>query len=202
MATWARSGMRSGGKAIPIEVGSTNVYADLGYDDAAGMQRKSQLAAEIGRAMKAGHLTQEAAAELLGIDQSKVSRITRGQFRGVSEGRTARVGCQTRPRRENRCRACPSTCRTDRTGDCLACAGARRVRQRLAARRGRTMAGGWPARASQAPRLTLCRFPLQVRAARAPTIAQVLVQPSDSRRGTVHASYRWGREINHTETKS
>lgn len=33
---------------ITIEEGSTNVYADLGYADAAEMQRKSQLAAEIG----------------------------------------------------------------------------------------------------------------------------------------------------------
>jgi predicted XRE-type DNA-binding protein len=65
-----------------IEEGSTNVYADLGYADAAEMQRKSQLAAEIARAIKARHLTQEGAAALLGIDQSKVSRITRGQFRG------------------------------------------------------------------------------------------------------------------------
>jgi len=32
---------------ITIEEGSTNVYADLGYADAAEMQRKSQLAAEI-----------------------------------------------------------------------------------------------------------------------------------------------------------
>ena len=30
---------------------------------------------------------EQEAAELLGIDQSKVSRITRGQFRGVSEGK-------------------------------------------------------------------------------------------------------------------
>jgi predicted XRE-type DNA-binding protein len=74
-------------KTIPIEIGSTNVYVDLGYTDAAEMQRKSQLAAEIARAIKARHLTQEAAAELLGIDQSKVSRITRGQFRGVSEAK-------------------------------------------------------------------------------------------------------------------
>jgi len=70
---------------IVIEEGSTNVYADLGYADAAEMQRKSQLAAEIARAIKAKKLTQIAAAELLGIDQSKISRITRGQFRGVSE---------------------------------------------------------------------------------------------------------------------
>ncbi len=30
-------------------------------------------------------LTEQGASELLGVDQSKVSRITRGQFRGVSE---------------------------------------------------------------------------------------------------------------------
>ena len=70
-----------------IEEGSTNVYADLGYVDAAEMQRKSQLAAEIERAIKARRLTQNAAATLLGIDQSKVSRIIRGQFRGVSEAK-------------------------------------------------------------------------------------------------------------------
>ena len=72
---------------IVIEEGSTNVYTDLGYADAAEMQRKSQLAAEIARAIKARRLTQQGAAELLGVDQSKVSRITRGQFRGVSEAK-------------------------------------------------------------------------------------------------------------------
>ena len=70
---------------IGIEEGSTNVYSDLGYANAAEMQRKSQLAAEIARAIKARRLTQQGAAALLGVDQSKVSRITRGQFRGVSE---------------------------------------------------------------------------------------------------------------------
>ena len=81
---------------ITIEEGSTNVYADLGYTDAAEMQRKSQLAGEIARAIKARRLTQEDAAAMLGIDQSKVSRITRGQFRGVSEAKllelVARLG--------------------------------------------------------------------------------------------------------------
>lgn len=72
---------------IAVEEGSANVYADLGYANAAEMQRKSQLAAEIARAIKARRLTQLEAAELLGIAQSKVSRITRGQFRGVSEGK-------------------------------------------------------------------------------------------------------------------
>ena len=82
--------------SITIEEGSINVYSDLGYTDAAEMQRKSQLAGEIARAIKARHMTQEDAATPLGIDQSKVSRITRGQFRGVSEAKllemVARLG--------------------------------------------------------------------------------------------------------------
>ncbi len=72
---------------IRVGEGSTNVYADLGYADASEMQRKSRLAAEIARAIQLRAMTQLEAAELLGIDQSKVSRITRGQFRGVSEAR-------------------------------------------------------------------------------------------------------------------
>ena len=72
---------------VKIEEGSTNVYADLGYNDAEEMQRNASLAAEIARAIKARHLTQDAAAELLGIDQAKISKITRGQFRGLSEAK-------------------------------------------------------------------------------------------------------------------
>ena len=72
---------------ITIEIGSTSVYADLGYADAGEIQRKSQLAGEIARAIKARHLSQSGAAGQLGIDQSKISRITRGQFRGVSEAK-------------------------------------------------------------------------------------------------------------------
>ncbi len=72
---------------ITIKAGSTKVYADLGYADAAEMQRKSQLAAEIARAIKARQLTPQDAAEPLGIDPSKVSRITRGQLRSVSEAK-------------------------------------------------------------------------------------------------------------------
>jgi predicted XRE-type DNA-binding protein len=77
--------MMSQRSEVTIEEGSTNVYADMGYADAAEMQRKSQLAGKIARAIKARRLTQEGAAALLGIHQSKISRITRGQFRGVSE---------------------------------------------------------------------------------------------------------------------
>jgi predicted XRE-type DNA-binding protein len=87
MASTAKSAMMSQHSEVTIEEGSTNVYADLGYADAAEMQRKSQLAGEIAPAIKARRLTQDGAAALLGIDQSKISRITRGQFRGVSEAK-------------------------------------------------------------------------------------------------------------------
>jgi predicted XRE-type DNA-binding protein len=72
---------------IAIEEGRSNVYTDLSCANASKMQRKCQLAGEIARSIKARRLTQEDAATLLGIDQSKVSRITRGQFRGVSEAK-------------------------------------------------------------------------------------------------------------------
>lgn len=74
-------------ETITIETGSTNVYADLNYADAQQMQRKAQLAGEIVRVIKARHMTQQAAADLLEIDQAKVSRIMSGQFRGVSESK-------------------------------------------------------------------------------------------------------------------
>src|ERR1019366_8864109 len=87
LAITARTMTMTERSELAIEEGSTNVYADLGYADAAEMQRKSQLAGEIARAIKARRLTQDGAAALLGIDQSKISRITRGQFRGVSEAK-------------------------------------------------------------------------------------------------------------------
>ena len=65
-----------------------------GYADAAEMQRKSQLAGEIARAIKARRLTQDAAVAPIGIDQSKTSRIARGQFRGVSEAKLLEPGAR------------------------------------------------------------------------------------------------------------
>lgn len=71
--------------ADAVEVGSTNVYADLGYPDAEALQRKASLASHIAWTIKARHLTHEAAAELLGIDQADIVKIVRGQFRGTSD---------------------------------------------------------------------------------------------------------------------
>ena len=73
--------------ADAVEVGSTNVCADLGYSDAEALQRKGSLASHIAWTIKARHLTHEAAAKLLGMDQADIVKIIRGQFRGTSEAK-------------------------------------------------------------------------------------------------------------------
>ncbi|KPW31811.1 XRE family transcriptional regulator [Pseudomonas syringae pv. tagetis] len=72
---------------IDIEEGSGNVYADLGRADANEMSIKAQLASKIGTIIKARHLTQLQAAEILAMPQPKVSEMLRGKFRGISEAK-------------------------------------------------------------------------------------------------------------------
>ncbi len=66
-------------------VGSTNVYADLGFPDAPDMLVKAQLVTKIGEILAERGSTQAEAAALLGISQPKLSRLLRGQFHGISE---------------------------------------------------------------------------------------------------------------------
>jgi len=67
-----------------VTPGSGNVYADLGYDNPDEMLLKAQLVMLLSKAIKAKGLNQYQAAEVLGIDQPKVSALVRGQFRGYS----------------------------------------------------------------------------------------------------------------------
>ena len=77
-----------------IEQGSTNVYADLGLENAEEMLVKAQLTTKIGEIIKRRKLTQVQAAELLGMTQPKLSNLLRGQFRGISEAKM--LECLTR----------------------------------------------------------------------------------------------------------
>lgn len=72
---------------IEIEQGSGNVYADLESRDADEMLVKARLVTKIGEILKHRHLTQQQAAEILGIPQPKLSGMLRGQFRGISEAK-------------------------------------------------------------------------------------------------------------------
>ena len=72
---------------IAIEEGSDNPYADLGRPHADEMLVKAGLAHEIAQVIKSRHLTQQRAAELLGMPQPKLSDMLRGKFRGISQAK-------------------------------------------------------------------------------------------------------------------
>ncbi len=79
---------------IEIEESSGNVYADLGMADADEMIVKAQLATKIGEIIKGRKWSQQQAADVLGIPQPKLSKMLRGQFRGISE--TKMLDCLVR----------------------------------------------------------------------------------------------------------
>ncbi|MEY3404537.1 MAG: hypothetical protein RLZZ86_4159 [Cyanobacteriota bacterium] len=63
---------------------SGNVFTDLGLPNPDEMLVKAELARKISNAIIARHITQAEAAELLGIDQPKVSALMRGRLAGFS----------------------------------------------------------------------------------------------------------------------
>jgi predicted XRE-type DNA-binding protein len=65
---------------------SGNVFVDLGYspDDAAILQMRADLMADLRNFIKAKRLTQAKAAEILGISQSRVSDLIRGKWERFS----------------------------------------------------------------------------------------------------------------------
>jgi len=77
-------------KTLEREPGSGNVFADLGLPDACEHLIKAGLVVKIDRTIRQRHLTQAAAAQLMGIDQPKVSAMLAGQFRGYSVERLMR----------------------------------------------------------------------------------------------------------------
>jgi len=69
---------------IEVYHGSDNVFADLGLPDAEERLAKAALSIQIHDIIKKRHLTQAKAAEMLGIDQPKVSALIRGRLSGFS----------------------------------------------------------------------------------------------------------------------
>jgi predicted XRE-type DNA-binding protein len=76
------------------EIGSRNVYADLGRAAASHLLIKAQLVSKISEILEEREVTQVKAAALLGIPQPKLSSMLRGQFRGLSERKL--LDCLTR----------------------------------------------------------------------------------------------------------
>lgn len=70
-----------------VEVGSGNVFADLGFPDAEERLLKANLVFQIAQLIDQKKLTQAKAAERIGLDQPKVSRLLRGNLDGFSADR-------------------------------------------------------------------------------------------------------------------
>ena len=76
-----KRGMKSN---IAIEKSSGNVFADLGVPHPEEYLVKSELAIQINKLIKKRKLNQNEAAKLLGIDQPKISALSRGRLAGFS----------------------------------------------------------------------------------------------------------------------
>ncbi len=70
--------------SVAITRGSTNVFEDLGYPDAAERQAKLRLAYALNQVLAQQGLTQTAAARLLGLTQPKVSALRHYKLAGFS----------------------------------------------------------------------------------------------------------------------
>lgn len=78
----ARAKKKTEGETITR--GTSNVFADLGYADAEERQTKLRLAHAINTILEKRHLVQADAAKVLGVNQPKVSALTRYKLEGFS----------------------------------------------------------------------------------------------------------------------
>jgi predicted XRE-type DNA-binding protein len=68
----------------PVTRGSGNVFADLGFPDAAERQAKLRLAYALNQVLEARKLSQADAAKVLGITQPKISALRHYKLAGFS----------------------------------------------------------------------------------------------------------------------
>lgn len=73
-----------------VRQGGKNIFEDLKLPGAEELNAKAQIAYRICGILEERKLTQQAAAELLGTDQPKVSALLRGRLEGFSSDRLFR----------------------------------------------------------------------------------------------------------------
>jgi len=78
---------RSAEPAEPITRGTGNVFADLGFPDAAERQAKLRLAYALNGLLEKRKLSQAGAAKVLSVSQPKVSVLRNYKLAGFSVGR-------------------------------------------------------------------------------------------------------------------
>lgn len=77
-------------RKIKYEESSGNVFADLDIENPEEALTKSELVRQIAKIIKKRKLTQKQAAEILGVDQPKISALIRGRLRSFSLERLIR----------------------------------------------------------------------------------------------------------------
>lgn len=75
---------------IEYEVGSENVFADLGFAEPEEELARAELAHRVATIIEDRRLTQAEAAAIMGVNQPKVSALVRGHLEGFSLERLAR----------------------------------------------------------------------------------------------------------------
>ncbi|WP_088241374.1 helix-turn-helix domain-containing protein [Calothrix rhizosoleniae] len=70
-----------------FEESSGNVFADLGLSDADELFTRGKIGIQVLRILKQRNLKQGEISELLGIPQTEVSHLMRGEFQRFSEGK-------------------------------------------------------------------------------------------------------------------
>lgn len=71
-------------KKKDFTISTGNIFTDLGFPDAEERMAKTNLAIQINALIKRKKLTQKQAAELLNIDQPKISALSTGKLSGFS----------------------------------------------------------------------------------------------------------------------
>ncbi len=77
-------------KDIVFTRGSENVFADIGVRDPQGSIVRAKLAKQISELIQKKGLRQNQIADILGVDQSKVSKLVRGRISGFTSDRLLR----------------------------------------------------------------------------------------------------------------
>ena len=67
------------------EVKPKSAYEEMGFADAGEMLVKAKLVLQIAEILRERGWSQQRAAKALGMTQPKLSKMLRGQFRGISE---------------------------------------------------------------------------------------------------------------------
>ncbi len=99
---------------IKVQASSGNVFADLGLENSDELLVKAELARKISSIITKQYMTQAEAAELLGIDQPKVSALINGKLSGFSTvrlfrflnalGRDVEIVVKTKPKSRSQAR--------------------------------------------------------------------------------------------------